>query len=191
VKLDARKRGLHTIQYFFLGPLIKALDMMEFDGPSPSPGSPLLTFFDALHGFASKVLNFKDARGWGSSFFIVNKGYTNTYDNINSYPRSGLWNFVLHTDGLHKFNSFTWLIAHKCILATENLKKRGIVGPSRCALSSQDEESIPHMFAQYNYTKSTWILALGDSFILIDWSLSHKYFFQKWGQNYHEDLETN
>jgi hypothetical protein len=65
---------------------------------------------------------------------------------------------------LSKINSFIWLLSHGKILTAKNLRKRDIVGPSRCALFSQDEESISHLFVHCNYTTTTWKWALGDIF---------------------------
>jgi ribonuclease HI len=65
-----------------------------------------------------------------------------------------------------------------------------VVWPSRCALCSQDEETIPHLFAQCPYATTTWNLVLGNLFILTTQALSYKEFFQNWGKNYRGNLRN-
>jgi len=93
-------------------------------------------------------------------------------------------------NNIPKINYFIWLLVHGHILTVENMKKRSISEPSRCALYSQDEETIPHMFAQCPYATATWNLVLGNLFILTTQALSYKDFFQNWGKNYHGNLRN-
>ena len=55
---------------------------------------------------------------------------------------------------------------HNKLLTTENLKKRGIVGPSRCALCNMDEETTNHIFIQCKISLKVWKSVLPPGFVL-------------------------
>jgi hypothetical protein len=46
-----------------------------------------------------------------------------------------------------------WLMLEQKILTWEILTKRGIIGPSRCALCGEAEKTLNHLFVDYNFTK--------------------------------------
>jgi hypothetical protein len=52
----------------------------------------------------------------------------------------------LEYDCLPKINTFCWTMIHGNILTEENIKKRGIHGPSHHELCSSNEEYIQHFF---------------------------------------------
>jgi len=56
---------------------------------------------------------------------------------------------------------FVWTLAHRSILAGENLRRRGWEGPSRCPLCTQEEENSDHLLLQCAYAKEVWHLVLG------------------------------
>jgi hypothetical protein len=88
-----------------------------------------------------------------------------------------------------KINSFIWILVHGCILTTENLRKRGIVGPSRYNLCSQEEEFISHVFVHWPYTKTKWSMVLGDLYTLTNWPFSQT-FIPKMGTKLPRELQT-
>ena len=63
---------------------------------------------------------------------------------------------VWHTESIPKVNSFIWILLHNKLLTAENLRKRGINGPSRCALCNSDEETISHLFLHCNFSLLVW-----------------------------------
>jgi hypothetical protein len=91
----------------------------------------IIPTLNVINGCAPKSQTDKNFKGWGSSDYIVNKGYKSMQENVVSYPKVVVWNSVWHNDGMPKVNSFIWLLVHGRILMAENLRKRGIVGPSQ------------------------------------------------------------
>eukprot|EP00253_Pinus_taeda_P021775 PITA_21775 len=58
-----------------------------------------------------------------------------------------------------------WLVQHRKILTWDNIRKRGILGPSRCQLCEAQEETMEHLLNSYNEVLATnW--ALFPSFIV-------------------------
>jgi len=51
-------------------------------------------------------------------------------------------------DGMSKVKFFCWMLEHNKVLTYENLKKRGIDGPSKCPLYHMEEETISHLFIE-------------------------------------------
>ena len=78
------------------------------------------------------------------------------YQRKNKIIKSNRWNKIWSRDGLPKVNLFLWIIAHRKSLTVENLRKRGIVGPLRCILCKEEEESLEHVFTVCNFTKKVW-----------------------------------
>jgi hypothetical protein len=60
------------------------------------------------------------------------------------------------------FQKSTPLLGHDTqkIITAENLQKRGIAGPSRCALCMASEESIQHLFFECPFTLKIWDLMI-------------------------------
>jgi hypothetical protein len=56
---------------------------------------------------------------------------------------------------------YVWTTAHKGILTSENLRRRGWEGPSRCPLRCQEEETTDHLLLSCTYSKEVWHLTLG------------------------------
>ena len=55
------------------------------------------------------------------------------------------------------------------ILTWENLAKRGILGPSRCALCGNNEETIYHLFVECSFTKDIWVTILKELKLISTW----------------------
>ena len=87
---------------------------------------------------------------------------------------------VWHLYSIAKINSFIWTLMHNKLLTTENLRKRGIAGPSRCALCNSEAETSNHIFLQCSISLKFWqcVLPLGFHFrplgsmaqLLEDWT---------------------
>jgi hypothetical protein len=68
------------------------------------------------------------------------------------------------------------------------LQKRGINGPSQCALCQEVEESIQHIFIDCKFTKETWIHILGTLHQCLIW-LDTFMDFTKWKRHYIGNLK--
>ena len=55
-----------------------------------------------------------------------------------------------------KIKLFMWLVHHRKILTWDNLKKRGMLGPSRCHLYETQEETIEHPLNNCIFTDKIW-----------------------------------
>ena len=51
---------------------------------------------------------------------------------------------------------FVWLVVRKRILTIDNLRKRGIQGPSQCCLCYQAEESMGHLLDNCPFDSIVW-----------------------------------
>lgn len=87
--------------------------------------------------------------------FIVKDGYkllqaSSTISNWN------LCTAVWKSECLPKVKLFNWTLLKGKILTAENLKKKGIHGPSICCLCRAKEESSHHLFLTCPYAQSCW-----------------------------------
>ena len=96
--------------------------------------------FTSLHGKTPINKSSKDHIGWGKNgMYTVKEGYKKL--NMEPMANESLWKKVWHSDNIPKVNSFIWTLMHNKLLTAENLKKRGIAGPSRCALCNSESET--------------------------------------------------
>ena len=65
---------------------------------------------------------------------------------------SKVWNPALWPN----VSTFLWLVAHNRALTWDNLRKRGFIGPSICALCHQQEETKEHLFNGCHYSQQIW-----------------------------------
>ena len=101
-----------------------------------------------LHGMALISKISKDHIGWGSNgIYTVKEGYKLLQTNL-FIASANLWKKVWNPYCIPKFNCFIWLLMHNKLLTADNLTKRGIEGPSRCALCNADLETATHLFLQ-------------------------------------------
>ena len=63
-----------------------------------------------------------------------------------------LWNLGLWP----KITLFLWLLLKGRILTWDNLKRRGLTGPSRCVMCNEVEETMDHLLNQCNWAKRMW-----------------------------------
>ena len=83
---------------------------------------------------------------------------------------------------------FSRLLAHHKIVITENLKKRGIEGPSCCILCKNEEETQKNIFLYYSYANEVWCLALKELHFNITLLTNWKDFFACSEDYYHGTL---
>lgn len=89
--------------------------------------------------------------------YSVREGYKALQDisSVNNWP---LLKAVWSTECLPKIKFFIWTLMHGKILTAENLRKRGIQGPSICCMCRSAEETIPHLFIECPIAKACWNL---------------------------------
>jgi ribonuclease HI len=71
-------------------------------------------------------------------------------------PNSSPWQKLWDLKHWPKITLFLWLVLHSSTLTWDNLKKRGFVGPSICALCGQAEETLNHLFNTCPFTAQVW-----------------------------------
>jgi len=122
-------------------------------------GDVLRTF---LQGKSPIKNNIKDKRGWGrkTGRYTTGEGYKLMEVIPYAAPNPGVWKFLWTTPFVPKIDFFCWTTAHKSNLTVENLKKRGIEGPSRCPLCKNDEETLDHILIRCPFSKEVWDQAL-------------------------------
>lgn len=72
-----------------------------------------------------------------------------------------IWGKVCNLVSIPKINIFFWILVKNTLLTTENLRKHGIHGPSRCILCIEQEETSHHIFLECPFTTRVWKLPLG------------------------------
>eukprot|EP00253_Pinus_taeda_P022159 PITA_22159 len=130
--------------------------------------SPLKIKAEALGDLLKKMMILKtkgkDQLRWGNN----KQGAFNLKEakgcllGLNYSVPDKTWTHLWRQQGWMKINTFMWLVHHKKILTWENIRKRGIMGPSRCQLCEEQEETTEHILNSCSYT--TW---LWDSFSAI------------------------
>eukprot|EP00253_Pinus_taeda_P019011 PITA_19011 len=111
----------------------------------------------SLAGSTPTNLGVEDRYIWDSSGgkFTVKEGYKI----LQATTQTANWN--LHTTAwksecLPKIKYFNWTLLKGKILTAENLRKRGIQGPSRCCFCCNEEESTQHIFLLCPFVQSCW-----------------------------------
>jgi hypothetical protein len=85
------------------------------------------------------------------------------------HPHSIIWKSIWNSDGMPKNNFLCWLLVHNKIPTSENMKKIGISGPSCCILYQSDEESIQHLFIEFQFAREFWKQALSTLIDRFNW----------------------
>eukprot|EP00253_Pinus_taeda_P027453 PITA_27453 len=103
---------------------------------------------DRLQGKSPLRASTKDKRGWGSrsGAYSTSEGYKSlmAFPNVPSDPAQ--WKFIWAFPSLPKVDFFCWTLARNNILTRDNLRRRGMEGPSMCTLCMSDDETTDHMF---------------------------------------------
>ena len=95
----------------------------------------------------------KDKRGWGSTSgsYSAAEGYKSIQEIPNIPQDLDQWKFVWSNASIPTIDYFYWTLAHKSILTSDNLRRRGIEGPSRCPLCVSDEENTDHLLLHCSF----------------------------------------
>jgi hypothetical protein len=107
-----------------------------------------------------KILNREgpDILRWGHSItgnFSVKEAYY-LQGHYQNQDKENIWNKVWNPVLWPKVSTFLWLIAHNRVLTWDNLRRRGFIGPSICALCQQQEETKEHLFNRCPFSQSIW-----------------------------------
>eukprot|EP00253_Pinus_taeda_P036126 PITA_36126 len=90
----------------------------------------------------------------GGSFSVKEE-----YKSLQNITPTANWNIHTATwksECLPKVKHFNWTLLKGKILTAENLRKRGIQGPSICCFCRAEEESIQHSFLLCTFAQSCW-----------------------------------
>eukprot|EP00253_Pinus_taeda_P003539 PITA_03539 len=89
--------------------------------------------------------------------YTVKDGYKSLQNSsaANTWP---LYKVVWRIDSLPKIKIFNWTLLHGNILTAENLRKKGIQGPSICCLCKNAEETCGHLFIECSFARQCWNL---------------------------------
>ena len=111
-----------------------------------------------LKGKAPAAKNMPDKRGWGqrSGKYSASEGYKALLSLPHVAPNPARWNFIWNFPLMPKIDFFCWTAAHQSILTGDNLKIRGMEGPSRCPLCCSEEETMDHLLLNCPFSKEVW-----------------------------------
>eukprot|EP00253_Pinus_taeda_P023038 PITA_23038 len=103
----------------------------------------------------------KDSWAWGQTcVYSTAAGYKALQESRNKNHNPTFWKRVWDNLGLPKVNFFFWTLIHNKIFTGDNLEKRNIAGPHRCALCRSNQETTQHLFLDCHYAKEAWGLIL-------------------------------
>eukprot|EP00253_Pinus_taeda_P022475 PITA_22475 len=113
---------------------------------------------DLLQGKSPSKANTKDKRGWGSlsGSYSVSEGYKRFTVVPHAPPNPAQWKFIWDFPSLPKIDFFCWTAAHQSILTKDNLRRRGMEGPSRCPLCLSDVETVSHLLLLCPFAQEVW-----------------------------------
>ena len=143
-----------------------------------------------LQGKSPMTESSKDMRGWGqlSGCYTVAEGYRSMQTTHYAAPNPAKWNFIWTFPFIPKIDHFCWTAAHNSILTGDNLKRRGMEGPSRCPLCRSEEETVNHLLLTCPYTMEVWKLVLNPSHVNINIPGNLTDLFSNWIRNSPFDL---
>eukprot|EP00253_Pinus_taeda_P032656 PITA_32656 len=87
--------------------------------------------------------------------FSVKEGYK-SLQNSNSSPNWNLHIATWKSECIPKVKHLNWTLLKGRILTAENLRKRGIQGPSICCFCKAEEETIQHSFLLCPWVQNCW-----------------------------------
>eukprot|EP00253_Pinus_taeda_P015908 PITA_15908 len=113
---------------------------------------------DLLQGKSPSKATSKDKRGWGSlsGSYSVAEGYKRFIVVPHAPPNPAQWKFIWDFPSLPKIDFFCWTDAHQSILTRDNLRRRGMEGPSRCPLCLSDAETVSHLLLLCPFAQEVW-----------------------------------
>ena len=134
----------------------------ELGDPPPEITKEAETLTSLLQGKAPIKKNRRDRRGWGnlSGSYSTSEGYKISQAIPSVAPNPVVWKYLWSNPFIPKIDFFCWTLSHKSVFSGENLKKRGMEGPTRCPLYKSEEETADHIFLGYQFSKNVWTEAL-------------------------------
>ena len=111
-----------------------------------------------LHGIAPTKQNNDDCFRWDPSgtSYTVKAPYHQICNSDHPMPIWTQWKIAWKSKTLPKIKFFIWVLLKGKVLTSDNLKKRGILGPSRCPNYQAAEETIQHLFINCSFTTACW-----------------------------------
>lgn len=128
----------------------------------PDPPRVLEASFNALkqllHSKALVQEGTLDGYRWDptGTQYTVKAGYQFLCDSTFQLELWNHWKIVWRAKAPPKVKFFIWLLLKGKTLTTENLKKRGIMGPSRCPNCCRLEETMQHLFIECPVASECW-----------------------------------
>jgi len=104
------------------------------------------------------MLEGQDQLRWGNN----NEGAFNLKEaklillELNSQAPDNIQQDLWRHQGWIKIKTFMWLVQHRKILTWDNIRKRGILGPSKFQLCEAQEEMMEHLLNNLIFTSSLW-----------------------------------
>eukprot|EP00253_Pinus_taeda_P001792 PITA_01792 len=89
--------------------------------------------------------------------YTVKEGYR-ALQNAPPINNWSLHKVAWRTESLPKVKLFNWTLLHGKILTADNLRKKGIQGPSICSMCRKAEESCSHLFIECPFARTCWNL---------------------------------
>eukprot|EP00253_Pinus_taeda_P007019 PITA_07019 len=89
--------------------------------------------------------------------YTIKSGYHYICNSTYQIPIWNHWRIIWKSEAIPKIKFFNWLLLKGKVLTSENLRKRGINGPSRCPNRCSAEETIQHLFLDCPFAKRCWI----------------------------------
>lgn len=111
-----------------------------------------------LHGIPPSKRYLVDEFRWDPSGTVYTiKAYYHQIC-INEYPMEiwAHWRLVWKAETLPKIKFFLWILLRGKVVTVENLRKRGIIGPSGCPNCQNEEETIQHLFIDCSFASACW-----------------------------------
>lgn len=77
-------------------------------------------------------------------------------------PCPSMWKGLWKQTSIPKIDLFNWLLCHNRVLTADNLRRKGIHGPSRCPLCQASYENVQHIMLDCGYAIEVWGEALSE-----------------------------
>ncbi|CAN1344297.1 Putative ribonuclease H protein At1g65750 [Linum perenne] len=74
------------------------------------------------------------------------------FPGMDLFPSHFIWARLVPT----KVAGFIWQVAHERVSTIDNLIRRGMMIPNRCAMCGKDAESITHLFRECSFASQVW-----------------------------------
>lgn len=99
----------------------------------------------------------EDQWGWGKTGeYTVKQGYFQMQGKKEPQHPESVWKQIWENFSIPKINFFSWTLFHNKILTRDNLCKRNIASPHRCALCKNALETSVHLFIDCEYAQKVW-----------------------------------